>query len=97
MVKLKCQVTINHIQLPHYKTVKAYAKAKGFDDSYDPCKAAHGSMPSHSATNPEIRQLYIDGHFCYAYKIGIVTNGLASSDTSIFTTRLSLKSTPQLP
>ena len=26
--------------------------------------------------NSEIKQLYIDGHFCYAYKIGIVTNGL---------------------
>lgn len=33
-------------------------------------------MPSHSAANPEIRQFYIDGHFCYAYKIGIVTNNL---------------------
>lgn len=24
----------------------------------------------------QIKQLYIDGYFCYAYKIGIVTNGL---------------------
>ncbi|MEG0155963.1 MAG: transposase [Lachnospiraceae bacterium] len=57
------------------KQLKAYAKAKGFDDSYDPYKAAYGSMPTHAASNPEIKQLYIDGHFCYAYKIGIVTNG----------------------
>ena len=47
-----------------------------FDDSYDPYKAAYGSMPSHAATNPDIKQLYIDGHFWYAYKFGIVTNGL---------------------
>ena len=33
-------------------------------------------MPSHSAANDQIKQLYVDGHFCYAYKIGIVTNGL---------------------
>lgn len=33
-------------------------------------------MPSHAAADPEIKQMYIDGHFCYAFKIGIVTNGL---------------------
>ena len=33
-------------------------------------------MPSHAASNKEIKQLYVDGHFCYVYKIGIVTNGL---------------------
>lgn len=58
------------------KQLKAYAKAKGFDKSYDPYKAAYGSMPSHAAANAEIKQLYINGHFCYAYKFGIVTNGL---------------------
>lgn len=58
------------------KQLKAYSKSNGFDDSYDPYKAAYASMPSHSAANLEIKQLYIDGHFCYAYKIGIVTNGL---------------------
>lgn len=58
------------------KQLKAYAKAMHFDDSYDPYKAAYGSMPSHAAANPDIKQLYIDGHFCYAYKFGIVTNGL---------------------
>ena len=58
------------------KQLKAYAKAKGFDESYDPYKAADGSMPSHAGANAEIKQLYINGHFCYAYKFGIVTNGL---------------------
>ena len=33
-------------------------------------------MPSHAACNPEIKQLYINGHFCYVYKFGMVTNGL---------------------
>lgn len=58
------------------KQLKAYAKAMNFDKNYDPYKAAYGSMPSHAAANQDIRQLYVDGHFCYAYKIGIVTNGL---------------------
>jgi len=35
-----------------------------------------GNMPSCAHVNPEIKQQYIDGHFCYAYKFGLVTNGL---------------------
>ena len=58
------------------RQLKAYKKAMNLDDSFDPYKAAYGSMPSHAAANPEIKQLYINGHFCYAYKFGIVTNGL---------------------
>ena len=45
-------------------------------DSFDPYKAACGSMPSHAAANPAIQQMYINGHFCYAYKFGIITSGL---------------------
>ena len=33
-------------------------------------------MPSHASANPEIKQLYINGHFCYVFKFGIVTNRL---------------------
>jgi len=58
------------------KQLKAYAKAHHFDSNYDPYKAAYGSMPSRAAANKDIKQLYINGHFCYAYKFGIVTNGL---------------------
>ena len=58
------------------KQLKAYAKAMNFDKSYDPYKAAYGTMPSHAAANPEIKQLYINGHFCYVFKFGIITNGL---------------------
>ncbi|ABR48074.1 transposase [Alkaliphilus metalliredigens QYMF] len=58
------------------KQLKAFKKAHNLDDSYDPYKAAYGSMPSHAAANPEIKQLYINGHFCYVYKFGMLTNGL---------------------
>jgi len=58
------------------KQLKAFKKAHNLDDSYDPYKAAYGSMPSHAAVNPAIQQMYINGHFCYAFKFGIITNGL---------------------
>ena len=58
------------------KQLKAYAKANNFNKNYDPYKAAYGSMPSHACANPQIKQLYINGHFCYVFKFGIVTNGL---------------------
>lgn len=58
------------------KQLKAFAKAHNFDKNFDPYKAAYGSMPAHATANPAIQQMYINGHFCYAYKFGIVTNGL---------------------
>lgn len=57
------------------KQLKAFAKANNFDKNYDPYKAAYGSMPAHAAANQAIQQMYINGHFCYAYKFGIITNG----------------------
>lgn len=58
------------------KQLKTFKKANHLNDSYDPYKAAYGSMPTHAASNQAIQQMYINGHFCYAYKFGIVTNGL---------------------
>lgn len=58
------------------KQLKAFKQAHHLDDSYDPYKAAYGSMPPHAASNPAVQQMYINGHFCYAYKFGMITNGL---------------------
>ena len=58
------------------KQLKAYAKSMGFDKNYNPFAAAYKSMPSHASANPEIKQLYVNGHFCYVFKFGIITNGL---------------------
>jgi hypothetical protein len=58
------------------RQLKAYAKKMGFDKSFDPHKHAYSHMPSSAGVSPEIKQLYINGHFCYVYKFGIVTNGL---------------------
>lgn len=42
----------------------------------DPCSMAYGLMPSHAASCPDAKQMYINGHFCYADKFAILTNGL---------------------
>ena len=75
---LEAYVTENNPKYANQKVkqLKTWAKIKGYDASYDPYKAAYGSMPTHAAVNSEIKQQYLNGHFCYAYKAGILTNGL---------------------
>ena len=58
------------------KQLKSYAKSMNFDSSYDPYKVAYASMPTSASSSHEVKQQYINGHFCYAYKSGIITNGL---------------------
>jgi len=58
--------------LKYMKNLKKENKLEGAN-AY---KVAYGSMPSHAASNPAIKNMYINGHFCYAYKFGMITNGL---------------------
>ena len=53
-------------------------------------------MPSHAAANPAVRQMYINGHFCYAYKSGIVTNGLGIARDISFYDKDFLDSHPEI-
>ena len=78
------------------KQLKAFKKANKLDDSYDPYKAAYASMPSHAAANPAIQQMYINGHFCYAYKFGIITNGLGIVRDISFYSKDFLKAHPDI-
>ena len=78
------------------RQLKAYKKAKSLDDSYDPYKAAYGSMPPHAASNPAIQQMYINGHFCYAFKFGILTNGMGIVRDITFYNRDFLVSHPDI-
>ena len=78
------------------RQLKAYAKSMGFDKNYDPYRAAYGTMPSHAAANPEIKQLYINGHFCYVFKFGIVTNGLGIIRHISFYNRNFMESHPDI-
>ena len=78
------------------KQLKSFKKANGVDDSYDPYKIAYASMPSHASANPAIQQMYVNGHFCYAYKFGIVTNGLGIVRDISFYNKNFLKSHPEI-
>ena len=42
----------------------------------DPYKMAYGLMPSQAESCSDAKQQYINGHFCYADKFVILTNGL---------------------
>ena len=42
----------------------------------NPHNLAYSMMPESAAANPFVNQQYINGHFCYANKAGIITNGL---------------------
>ena len=78
------------------KQLKAYKKSNHLDASYDPYKAAYGAMPSHAAANPAIQQMYINGHFCYAFKFGIITNGLGIVRDITFYNKDFLKAHPDI-
>jgi len=58
------------------KQIKSYAKANNYNKSFDSHKAAYAAMPYHAAVSTDIKQQFLNGHFCYAYKFGTVTNGL---------------------
>ena len=53
-------------------------------------------MPSHASANPQIKQLYINGHFCYVFKFGIVTNGLGVTRQISFYNKDFLTSHPDI-
>lgn len=53
--------------------MKAYYKD---NPDVDPYKMAYTLMPSEAASCPTAKHQYINGHFCYADKFAILTNGL---------------------
>lgn len=55
------------------KSSKKYAKD---NIDYNPYIGAYSMMPDTSEKCPAAKQQYINGHFCYAVKAGITTNGL---------------------
>lgn len=78
------------------KQLKAFQKAKSLSAPYDPYKAAYASMPPHAAANPAIQQMFINGHFCYAFKFGILTNGLGIVRDISFYNRDFLRAHPDI-
>lgn len=55
------------------RKLKAFYKD---NPSVDPYQMAYALMPSQAASCSDAKQMYINGHFCYADKFAILTNGL---------------------
>lgn len=63
----------------------------------DPYRAVYGLLPDCAASNPAVKQQYINGHFCYAQKAGILTNGLGIVRHIAFFDDDFKKSHPEIP
>ena len=66
------------------KQLKAYAKAHGFDKSYDPYKAAYGSMPLLILRSNSYISI---GIFAMSSNLALSLTGWALSDISLFITK----------
>lgn len=51
-------------------------KAAKKNPEINPHALAYSLLPETAKANPLVEQQYINGHFCYAHKVGILTNGL---------------------
>lgn len=56
-------------------TAQARSIAK-LDPTFDPSLGAAALLPKTAASNPAVKQQYINGHFCYAQKAAVIANGL---------------------
>ena len=72
---IESYVAENNPKFMTSKLRQAKALAK-LTPGFDPYKGVYTLLPSHAAANPAVKQQYINGHFCYAQKAGILTNGL---------------------
>lgn len=72
---IESYVTENNPKFMSTKLRQAKAIAKR-DPNFDPYKGVYRLLPDCASANPAVKQQYINGHFCYAQKAGILTNGL---------------------
>lgn len=72
---IELPVAENNPKFMNTKLKQAKRLAKGNPD-YNPYIGVYSMLPDASNTNPDARQQYINGHFCYAAKVGILVNGL---------------------
>ncbi len=68
-------VAENNPKFMNTKLKQAKKMAKSNPD-VDPYRGVYGLLPEASQTNADARQQYINGHYCYAMKAGILSNGL---------------------
>ena len=72
---IKVRVAENNPKFLNNKLLNAKKLSKS-NPGLKPHELAYSMMPEVAASNPFVEQQYSNGHFCYAFKTGIVTNGL---------------------
>ena len=72
---IELPVSENNPKFMTAKLQEAKKIAKG-NPNYDPYRGVYSLLPDMSRSNPDAKQQHINGHFCYAMKLGILTNGL---------------------
>jgi len=72
---IEANVAENNPKFLNAKLTQAKKLAKKNPD-INPHSLAYSLLPETSKTNPLVKQQYINGHFCYAHKSGLLSNGL---------------------
>ncbi|MDR0863129.1 MAG: transposase [Oscillospiraceae bacterium] len=72
---IESYVAENNPKFLRGKEAQAKSIAK-IDPAYDASLGGVALLPKVAASNPTVKQQYINGHFCYAQKAVVVTNGL---------------------
>jgi hypothetical protein len=78
------------------KRLKTWKAANSVSGNYDPYKMAYGMMPPHAGSEPDVKQMYINGHFCYAHKFGLIANGMGIVRDITFYNKDFLKTHPEI-
>ena len=68
-------VTENNPKFLNTKLKEAKKLSKAYPE-YNPYTGVYSMLPETANANPSARQQYINGHYCYAHKVGIMTNGI---------------------
>ena len=72
---IESYVAENNPKFMNSKLNQAKTIAKS-DPSFNPYIGVYSLMPDEAAANSNVKHQYVNGHFCYAQKVGILTNGL---------------------
>ena len=72
---IESYVSENNPKFMSTKLKQAKAIAKN-TPSFDPYTGVYALLPEVASSNPAVKHQYINGHFCYAQKAAVITNGL---------------------
>lgn len=72
---IESYVAENNPKFMNSKLNQAKTIAKN-DPGFNPYIGVYSLMPDEAAANSNVKRQYVNGHFCYAQKVGILTNGL---------------------